>query len=54
VQLDPFIVVIAAIFGGTLLGVVGALLAIPSAAAIQIAVREYLDYRRTYADAGPG
>ena len=48
VQLDPFIVVIAAIFGGTLLGVIGALLAIPSAAAIQIAVREYWDYRRAY------
>jgi predicted PurR-regulated permease PerM len=51
VQLDPFIVVIAAIFGGTLMGIVGALLAIPSAAAIQIAVREYLDYRRTYPEA---
>ena len=48
VQLDPFIVVIAAIFGGTLLGVIGALLAIPSAAAIQIAVREYWDYSRAY------
>jgi predicted PurR-regulated permease PerM len=48
VQLDPFIVVIAALFGGTLLGVLGALLAIPSAAAIQIAVREYLEYRRVY------
>jgi predicted PurR-regulated permease PerM len=46
VQLDPFIVVIAALFGGTLLGVIGALLAIPSAAAIQIAAREYLEYRR--------
>jgi predicted PurR-regulated permease PerM len=56
VQLDPFIVVVAAIFGGTLMGIVGALLAIPSAAAIQIAVREYLDYRRTYnqAPAEPG
>jgi predicted PurR-regulated permease PerM len=48
VKLDPFIVVIAALFGGTLLGVIGALLAIPSAAAIQIAVREYLEYRRVY------
>jgi predicted PurR-regulated permease PerM len=48
VQLDPFIVVIAAIFGGTLLGIVGALLAIPSAAALQIAMREYMDYRRAY------
>jgi predicted PurR-regulated permease PerM len=46
VQLDPFIVVVAAIFGGTLLGVVGALLAIPAAAVIQIALREYLAYRR--------
>ena len=47
-QLDPFIVVIAALFGGTLLGVIGALLAIPTAAAIQIAVREYLAYKREY------
>ncbi len=46
VSLDPFIVVVAAIFGGTLLGVIGALLAIPTAAAIQIAIREYLAYRR--------
>jgi predicted PurR-regulated permease PerM len=52
VQLDPFIVVIAAIFGGTLMGIVGALLAIPSAAAIQIAVREYMEYRRAYPAAG--
>ena len=36
VALDPFIVVVAAIFGGTLFGVVGALLAIPSAAALLI------------------
>jgi predicted PurR-regulated permease PerM len=53
VQLDPFVVVIAAIFGGTLLGVIGALLAIPSAAAIQIAVREYLEYRRAYGSSTP-
>jgi predicted PurR-regulated permease PerM len=46
VALDPFIVVVAAIFGGTLYGVIGALLAIPSAAVIQISVREYLAYRR--------
>ena len=38
----------AALFGGTLLGVVGALLAILSAAAIQIAIREYMDHRRAY------
>jgi predicted PurR-regulated permease PerM len=46
VQLDPFVIVVAALFGGTLLGVVGALLAIPVAAAMQIGVREFLAYRR--------
>ena len=46
VDLDPFVVVIAALFGGTLFGVIGALVAIPVAAAIQIGVREFLRYRR--------
>lgn len=46
VSIDPFIVVLAALIGDTLLGVLGALLAIPGAATIQIAVREYQDYRR--------
>ena len=46
VALDPFVIVVAAIFGGTLLGVVGALLAIPVAAAGQIGVREFMLYRR--------
>jgi predicted PurR-regulated permease PerM len=48
VDLDPFVVVIAALFGGTLLGVIGALVAIPVAAAIQIGIREYLAYRRAH------
>jgi predicted PurR-regulated permease PerM len=52
VQLDPFIIVIAALFGGTLLGIVGALLAIPTAAAGQIAVKEYLEFRRLYRAGG--
>ena len=52
VSLDPFTVVIAALVGGTLLGVLGALLAIPAAATIQIAVREYLAFRREQATAG--
>ena len=52
-KLDPFIVVVAAIFGGTLLGVIGALLSIPTAAAIQIALREYMDYRREYGRGAP-
>ncbi len=47
VQLDPFIIVIAALFGGTLLGIIGALVAIPVAAASQIGVREFLTYRGT-------
>jgi predicted PurR-regulated permease PerM len=46
VSIDPFIVVIAALVGGTLLGVLGALLAIPAAATIQITVREYVAFRR--------
>ncbi len=48
VALDPFIIVVAAICGGVLLGIVGALLAIPAAAAMQIAAREYMEFRRTY------
>ena len=31
----------------------GALLAIPAAASIQIVIREFLDYRRTFRDPGP-
>lgn len=48
VNLDPFVVVVAAIFGGTLLGVIGALVAIPVAAAMQIGIREFLEYRREH------
>jgi predicted PurR-regulated permease PerM len=41
VQLEPLIVLISVLFGSTLFGVLGALLAIPVAAAIQITIREY-------------
>ncbi len=57
VQLDPFVIVVAALFGGTLLGVVGALLAIPVAAALQIGIREFIRFRRSAqeeADAATG
>jgi predicted PurR-regulated permease PerM len=54
VELDPFLVVVAALFGGALLGVIGALLAIPTAAAIQIAVREWMEYRREFASVTRG
>jgi predicted PurR-regulated permease PerM len=43
--IEPFVVLVAVLFGSTLFGVVGALLAIPTAASIQIAVREWRDYR---------
>jgi predicted PurR-regulated permease PerM len=46
VAVEPFIILVAVLFGSTLFGVLGALLAIPAAASIQIAVREWIDYRR--------
>jgi predicted PurR-regulated permease PerM len=46
VDIHPFLVVVAVLFGGTLLGVIGAIVAIPVAASLQIALREYWDYRR--------
>jgi predicted PurR-regulated permease PerM len=46
VDVPPAVTVIAALVGGTLLGVVGALLAIPSAAAILLIVREVVVKRQ--------
>ena len=46
VQVEPFVIIVAVLFGGTLLGIVGALLAIPAAAAIQIALSEWWRWRR--------
>lgn len=45
VDINPFLVVVSVLFGATLLGVVGALMAVPVAATIQIAAREYADLR---------
>ena len=45
VDINPFLVVVSVLFGGTLLGVIGALMAVPVAASIQIALREYADMR---------
>ena len=45
VEINPFLVIVSVLFGSALLGVIGALVAVPVAASIQIAVREYLDYR---------
>ena len=46
VQLEPLVVLVAVLFGSTLFGVLGALLAIPVAAGIQITIREYMALRR--------
>ena len=45
-KIEPFITLVAVLFGSTLFGVVGAILAIPTAATLQIVVREYVAYRR--------
>jgi predicted PurR-regulated permease PerM len=46
VEVHPFIVLVAVLFGSTLFGIVGALLAIPVAASIQIVIREWWQWRR--------
>jgi len=45
VNVHPFVTIVAVLFGSTLLGVLGALVAIPVAASIQILLREYVDVR---------
>jgi predicted PurR-regulated permease PerM len=45
VQVHPFVVLVAVLFGSTLFGVLGALLAIPIAAAIEISIHEYNAFR---------
>jgi predicted PurR-regulated permease PerM len=46
VQVHPFVVLVSVLFGSTLFGVLGALLAIPIAAAIEISIVEYSRLRR--------
>jgi predicted PurR-regulated permease PerM len=45
VNVHPFITIVSVLLGATLLGVLGALVAIPVAASIQILFREYVDLR---------
>ena len=45
VALEPFLVVVSVLFGSTLFGMMGALLAVPVAASLQIGVREYARFR---------
>ena len=53
VAVHPFVVLVSVLFGSTLFGVLGALLAIPVAAAIQISIREYTTFRNTPAEDMP-
>jgi predicted PurR-regulated permease PerM len=46
VQVHPFGVLVAVLFGATLFGVIGALVAIPIGATIQILIREIMQFRR--------
>jgi predicted PurR-regulated permease PerM len=45
-RIEPFVVIVAVLFGSSLFGILGALLAIPAAASLQIAIYEYREYRR--------
>jgi predicted PurR-regulated permease PerM len=47
VSVSPFIILVSVLAGAALLGVVGALLAIPIAGSIQVVLRRILDARRT-------
>jgi predicted PurR-regulated permease PerM len=46
VNVNGFVVLVSVLFGATLLGVLGAVVAIPIAASIQIVIREWWNYRR--------
>jgi predicted PurR-regulated permease PerM len=50
VAVHPLVVLVSVLFGSTLFGVLGALLAIPVAAAIQITIREVNAFRNTPAE----
>jgi len=49
VEVHAFAVLVSVLCGATLFGIVGALLAIPFAASVQIALREWWDYRNAAA-----
>ena len=53
VDVEPFIVLVAVLFGSALYGVIVAVLAVPVAASIQILIREVLRYRQLSALDGP-
>jgi predicted PurR-regulated permease PerM len=47
VDLHPFLVLVSVLFGSTLFGIAGALLAIPAAASLQIAAAEWWQFRQS-------
>jgi predicted PurR-regulated permease PerM len=51
-EIEPFIVLVAVLCGSTLFGVIGALLAIPAAASLQITFHEWRLYRRSLITSG--
>jgi len=53
VGVSPVTVIVALLIGGALLGILGALLAVPTAAIIQVIVAEILDERDRRADTAP-
>jgi predicted PurR-regulated permease PerM len=53
VELHPLFVIVSILIGGTLLGVLGALLAIPAAAVVQILVKDWWEHRGPAPQPGP-
>ena len=47
IDVSPFIVIIAVLIGASLLGIIGALLAIPIAGSVQVVLRQVLEARRS-------
>lgn len=47
-KIEPFTVLVAVLFGTALFGIIGAVLAIPTAAAIQITISEWRDYQASF------
>jgi predicted PurR-regulated permease PerM len=54
VQVHPFVVLVSVLCGATLLGILGALIAIPVAASIQILIKDWWQYRREAAQTATG
>ncbi|MCX6391544.1 MAG: AI-2E family transporter [Actinobacteria bacterium] len=47
IDVSPFIVIVAVLIGASLLGIIGALLAIPIAGSVQVVLRQVLEARRS-------